>query len=53
MVEATCLFWIREHRLGGSELGSSTQVQRLEVGIRHGKLGSDVEKLGSDVEKLG
>ena len=40
MIEVTCLFWVRELRLGDSELGSGTQVQRLGVGLRHGKLGS-------------
>ena len=39
MVEANLSFWVRELRLRRSELGSSTQVQRLGVRRRHGKSG--------------
>ena len=39
VVEETCLLWVRELKLGGSELSSSTQVQWLGVGLKHGKAG--------------
>ena len=31
MVEATCPFWVRELRLGGSKLGSSTHGLRTTM----------------------
>ena len=50
VVEAICLFGVRELRLGGSELDSSAQVQRLGFGLRHGKAGLEgqARRLGNN-----